>query len=110
MGGGGVQNTSFQLKPIRHGSRLYLVKKGIFFVVLAIFVRRSFLQIFIEKNFTPIVDSDTIDMYSTYVPSSLEGRGIGKLLADQAFQLAKERGLTIRPTCWYLAGYLRRQD
>jgi predicted GNAT family acetyltransferase len=51
-----------------------------------------------------------MDIYSTNVPGSLEGRGLGKLLADEAFQLAKERGLTIRPTCWYIAGYLRRQE
>jgi predicted GNAT family acetyltransferase len=51
-----------------------------------------------------------MDIYSTNVPGSLEGRGVGKLLADEAFQLAKERGLTIRPTCWYIAGYLRRQE
>jgi predicted GNAT family acetyltransferase len=54
--------------------------------------------------------SNTIDIYSTNVPGSLEGRGLGMLLADEAFQLARERGLTIRPTCWYIAGYLRRQE
>jgi hypothetical protein len=51
-----------------------------------------------------------MDIFSTNVPGSLEGRGLGKLLADEAFQLAKERGFTIRPSCWYIAGYLRRQE
>jgi len=55
-----------------------------------------------------MIDSETIDMYSTYVPTSWEGQGIAKLLADQAFQLALDSALKIRPTCWYLAEYLRR--
>jgi predicted GNAT family acetyltransferase len=55
-------------------------------------------------------NSNTMDIYSTNVPGSQEGRGLGKLLADEAFQLAKERGFTIRPSCWYIAGYLRRQE
>ena len=32
---------------------------------------------------------DSVDMYTTVVPSSLEGRGIAKLLANQAFQYAR---------------------
>jgi hypothetical protein len=51
-----------------------------------------------DFSFFDGTNSNTIDIYSTNVPGSLEGRGVGKLLADEAFQLAKERGLTIRPT------------
>lgn len=64
-------------------------------------------EAYLKYRFTD--SGTTLDLYSTYVPVSLEGRGLGKRLADAAFELAKERGnLRIRPTCWYIAGYLRR--
>ena len=72
-------------------------------------------------------------MYTTVVPESLSGRGVAKLLADEAFEFAvKEQvplkclrflriiiptGWTIlilfvkvglKLTCWYLSGYLKR--
>jgi len=54
------------------------------------------------------LSSDSVDMYTTVVPTSLEGRGIAKLLANQAFQFARENKLSMKLSCWYLAGYLQR--
>jgi len=54
------------------------------------------------------LSSDSVDMYTTVVPTSLEGRGIAKLLANQAFQFARENELSMKLSCWYLAGYLQR--
>lgn len=54
------------------------------------------------------LSSDGVDMYTTVVPRSLEGRGIAKLLAIQAFSFAREEDLKIKLSCWYLAGYLNR--
>lgn len=50
----------------------------------------------------------TLTLYSTVVPASLEGRGVGKLLADAAFGHAVREGGGLRLTCWYLSGYLAR--
>ena len=49
-----------------------------------------------------------VEMFTTVVPPSLGGRGVAKLLADDAFTWAVENGLKMKLTCWYLSGYLRR--
>jgi len=54
------------------------------------------------------IDRSSIDIYTTVVPSSLEGRGIAKLLANAAFNFAREKDLKIKPSCWYIDGYLKR--
>jgi len=47
-------------------------------------------------------------MYTTVVPTSLGGKGVAKLLATAAFAWAVENNLEMKLTCWYLAGYLKR--
>jgi len=54
------------------------------------------------------IDSGSIDLYTTVVPRSLEGKGIAKLLANAAFNFARENDLKIKPSCWYIDGYLKR--
>jgi len=50
----------------------------------------------------------SVNMYTTVVPSTLEGKGVAKLLANAAFDWAVENKLEMKLTCWYLAGYLKR--
>jgi len=50
----------------------------------------------------------SVNMYTTVVPTSLEGKGVAKLLANAAFDWAVEQNLELQLTCWYLAGYLKR--
>jgi len=50
----------------------------------------------------------SINMYTTVVPTSLEGRGVAKLLANAAFDWAVDNQLELQLSCWYLAGYLKR--
>lgn len=45
---------------------------------------------------------DLMDIQSTYVPSSARGRGVGAALVKQALGYAREKGYTVRPTCWYV--------
>jgi len=47
-------------------------------------------------------------MYTTVVPDSLGGRGVAKLLADEAFDFAVKEQVGLKLTCWYLSGYLKR--
>ena len=50
-----------------------------------------------------------IDLYHTYVPEVFRGRGIAERLCKTAFEYAKERGLTVIPSCSYISGaYLTR--
>jgi len=52
--------------------------------------------------------SDEIDLYTTVVPASMEGNGVAKLLAIAALQFARDENLPVRPSCWYVDGYLAR--
>jgi predicted GNAT family acetyltransferase len=54
------------------------------------------------------ISSDSLDLWTTVVPRSLEGKGIAKLLANEAFAFAREEDLQVKLSCWYLAGYLKR--
>ena len=50
-----------------------------------------------------------IDLFSTYVPESLRGRGLAEKLCKTAFEYAKSQGLTVIPSCSYISGaYLKR--
>ena len=50
----------------------------------------------------------TLDLQHTGVPKSLEGRGIGKVLANEAFEYCHQNGFKMKLSCWYLEGYLQR--
>ena len=44
----------------------------------------------------------------TEVPEGLEGRGVGKALAEAALTWAKAQEKKIVPTCPFVAGYIKR--
>ncbi len=49
-----------------------------------------------------------LNLYETFVPPSHEGRGIGKILAREAFEYCRRNELKMRLSCWYLRGFLER--
>ena len=49
-----------------------------------------------------------VDMFETFVPSSLRGQGLAKVLAEAAFTWAVKNNLKLKLSCWYLDGYLKR--
>lgn len=49
-----------------------------------------------------------LDIHHTGVPQALGGRGIAAQLVVSALQYARTHGLKVRPTCSYVAVYLRR--
>jgi hypothetical protein len=50
-----------------------------------------------------------IDFYHTYVPPVFRGRGIAERLCRTGFEYAKGRGLSVIPSCPYVAEtYLKR--
>lgn len=52
------------------------------------------------------VPSGALELYSTYVPAPERGRGLGGRLVEAAVAYAREQGLRIVPTCWYVAEWL----
>jgi len=54
-------------------------------------------------------NSDSMDLYHTFVPPSLRGGGIAAKLCDHAFDYADEKGFKIVPSCSYVSdAYLRK--
>lgn len=47
-----------------------------------------------------------LELYSTYVPAAERGQGLGAELVQAAVTYAREQGLRIVPTCWYVADWL----
>ncbi|MDO9073746.1 MAG: DUF924 family protein [Rubrivivax sp.] len=51
---------------------------------------------------------DTLVLPHTEVPPKLQGRGVAAALVAAALAWARHEGLRVRPTCSYVAAYLRR--
>ena len=62
---------------------------------------------FLEYDFLDR-DHSQVDMYETFVPTSLRGQGVAKVLAEAAFNWAVKNNLKLKLSCWYLEGYLKR--
>jgi len=48
------------------------------------------------------VDEQTVDYASTWTPHVLRGRGIATRLAEHALAWARDEGLTVIPSCWFV--------
>lgn len=52
-------------------------------------------------------DKPAVDFYSTYVPPAFRGKGHAEKLVRHALTWAKEHGLHIEASCWYVAKFIR---
>ncbi|KAG8181331.1 hypothetical protein JTE90_017500 [Oedothorax gibbosus] len=50
----------------------------------------------------------SIELKHTIVPESLQGKGLGKLLADAAFEYALDRSLKVKVSCGFVQKYLEK--
>jgi predicted GNAT family acetyltransferase len=53
-------------------------------------------------------DGDVVTMTHTEVDPALEGQGIGGELVRQALDDVRAHGLRVRPSCPFVAAYIRR--
>jgi len=53
-------------------------------------------------------DGPWLVLHHTEVPAALQGRGLAAVLVQAALAWAREQGLVVRPTCSYVAAYMRR--
>lgn len=51
---------------------------------------------------------DTLVLHHTEVPWALQGRGLAGELVQGALDWARAHGLRVRPSCSYVAAYMRR--
>ncbi len=49
-----------------------------------------------------------MDLVSTFVPSAARGRGAGAKLAEAALVYARDHGLQVVPTCWYVGKFIAK--
>jgi predicted GNAT family acetyltransferase len=55
-----------------------------------------------------VVDGQSaVDFYSTYVPPGLRGKGLAEKLVRTGLAWAREQGLQIQASCWYVATFIR---
>ena len=52
----------------------------------------------------------TIDIYRTFVPDGLRGRGLAAALTEQALRFAEDQGYTVIPSCSYVERYMERRQ
>lgn len=52
----------------------------------------------------------TLDIYRTFVPDALRGRGIAAALTRTALAYAEDRGYSVIPSCSYVERYIERQQ
>ncbi len=51
----------------------------------------------------------TIDIYRTFVPEALRGKGVAAELAEAALQFAEAQGYTVLASCSYVERYMERR-
>lgn len=51
---------------------------------------------------------ETIDLYSTFTPRELRGKGLAEKVVKAAFEYARENGLKVIPTCPYIRTFIER--
>jgi hypothetical protein len=52
----------------------------------------------------------TLDIYRTFVPANLRGRGVAAALTEAALDYAKSMDYTVIPSCSYVERYMQRAE
>lgn len=47
-------------------------------------------------------DQETLELYSTYTPPKLRGKGLAAIVVKAGFEYAKEKDLKVTTSCWYV--------
>lgn len=62
------------------------------------------LESFVEYS----VYENALDLYHTYTPPELRGKGLAEKVVRAAIEYAKENNLKVIPSCSYVAVFLQR--
>lgn len=55
-----------------------------------------------------IIDKNTLEYYSTFVPEELRNKGLAGKIAREALEYAKSNRLQIVPTCSFVRSYIEQ--
>jgi predicted GNAT family acetyltransferase len=50
---------------------------------------------------------DLVDVYTTQISPSRRGHGLGEVLVRAALDDLRDRGASVKASCWYVADFLR---
>jgi predicted GNAT family acetyltransferase len=50
--------------------------------------------------------ADLIDVYTTQISPAMRGQGLGEVLVRGALDDLRERGASVKASCWYVADFL----
>lgn len=53
---------------------------------------------------------NVVDLYRTFTPPELRGKGVAGKIVKYALEYAKENNLKVIPTCSYVKGYIERHE
>lgn len=68
---------------------------------------RFFLEIDGEEVYLMYDENkNVIDLYSTYTPPKLRGKGFAAKVVRAALEYAKEKKLKVIPSCWYVRKFI----
>lgn len=62
----------------------------------------------LESHLEYIKTNNVLNLNHTFVPNELRGNGIAAQLVEAALAYVKANELKIIPSCWYVAGYIRK--
>jgi len=68
-------------------------------------------EMFVDGNLAVlnyILKGDIIIFTHTGVPPAIGNRGLGSKLVKTGLNYARENGLKVRSTCWFVSKYIRR--
>ena len=54
------------------------------------------------------LEDNVMDLYHTFTPEELRGRGLAEQLTQKAFEFAEKNRMKIRPSCSYVQHWLKK--
>ena len=55
-------------------------------------------------------EGQILDLYYTYVPEDFRDQGIASKLVETALEFAKDQNYKVKPTCPFVASYIKAHD
>lgn len=53
-------------------------------------------------------EKETLELYSTFTPPKLRGKGLAAIVVKAGFDYAKEKNLKVIPACWYVREFAEK--
>jgi hypothetical protein len=55
-------------------------------------------------------DKETLDLYSTYTPTQLRGKGLAAKVVKVSLEYARAKKLKVIPNCWYVRKFIKKNS